>query len=81
MCSFQFQTVENTQDGVSADVAFASFRAHFSDCHAQLLDEKATEKEKMDLIQVQWETAQAPGDTKSVILHLALFTSSPQTRY
>jgi hypothetical protein len=65
-CPECLQTVENPQDG-SADLAFASFKTHFSDCHAQLLDQKTTEMEKMDFLQAQWETAQALGESRSVL--------------
>jgi hypothetical protein len=71
-----FQTLETAPQDGSADFAFASFKAHFSDCHAQLLDQKTTEEEKTDFIQVQWETAQAPGDSRSVLPRLP---SSPPT--
>jgi hypothetical protein len=72
-----FQTLENPPQDGSADLAFASFKTHFADCHAQLLGQKTTEEEKMDFIQAQWETAQAPSDSRSVLR----LPSSPPTHH
>ncbi|KAL2016108.1 hypothetical protein VTK56DRAFT_4252 [Thermocarpiscus australiensis] len=52
--------IQSYQNG--PEVARAVFEKHLASAHAQLLDEKATEEEKADWVQSQWEAAQLSGD-------------------
>jgi hypothetical protein len=57
VCNHGIQIPETPHDG-ALEAGFTSFEKHYSDSHPQLLVEKATEKEKRDFIQTQWETAE-----------------------
>lgn len=75
VCGHLIPIPESSQNG--SDFALTSFEKHFSDLHAQLLDDKATETEKRDLIQIQWEAAQASGDMLVLSVFRCLPTSPP----
>ena len=57
VCGHEITTPQN-QNG-SPEVTLGIFEKHFAESHTQLLNEKASEEEKVAWIRSQWEAAQS----------------------
>ena len=60
VCGHEITDPQN-QDG-SPEVTLGIFERHFAESHTQLLNEKASEEERVAWIRSQWETAKSLDD-------------------